>query len=70
MTSDWARTMTLSTQPRQCKSGLGAQPYPRFELKHQCPTNLTELERFYREERQKIPKSRRAKRFALFPKRL
>ena len=51
------RIKTLSTQPRQCRSGF------RTKL-------LRELERICREEWEKLPKYRYAKLVASYPRRL
>ena len=65
-TSDWGdgspsnRTTTLSTHPRQRRSGFGTS----------SPSNLTALERLCREEWEKLPKYRCAKLVASYPRRL
>ena len=89
-TSDWVkgwpsnRTMTLSTQPRQPRSGFGtslwmslsgparAWTWTQSEIAVQrcSPSNLTELERICREECEKLPKYRCAKLVASYPRRL
>ena len=78
-TSDWCkgspfnRTTTLSTQPRQRKSDFGIWPCLLEIPENSCaatPSNLTELERICREEREKLPKNRCAKFVALYPRKL
>jgi hypothetical protein len=71
--------MTLSTQPRQC--GFKSQPDPGLEPEHlwrelkiavqrRSPSNLTELERIYREEWEKLPKYMYAELVGSYPRRI
>jgi hypothetical protein len=89
-TSDWGegspsnRKMTLSIQPRQCRSGFLEWPSQSPDLnliKHlwrdlkiavqQCsPSNLIQLERIGREEWEKLPEYRCAELLASYPRRL
>ena len=73
----------LSTQQRQRRSGFGKSllmPLSgpartqsnilKIAVQHRSPSNLTELERIFREEWEKFPKYRCAKLVASFPRRL
>ena len=89
-TSDWGEgstsnsTTTLSTQPRQCRSGfrtLNVLEWPSLspdlnQIEHLwrdpkiAVQRHTELERICREEWEKLPKYRSAKLVASYPRRL